>query len=348
MKKFIQVTLCAAAVLTTLTACGGSKEEGKKELVVSTWGLSEDIVNKDVVKPFEEKFDCKVILETGGTNDRYTKLAQNPKSKVDVIELSQAAAAEGYVADLFEKIDYAKLPNAKDLINPASELTKSGYGPAHTINSIGIVYNPTELGFEIKEWADLWRPELKGKVSIPDITTTFGPAMMQVANDYKKGDMKADKGEAAFKALEELKPNIVKTYAKSSDLANMFASKEIAVAVVGDFGLPTIQQAQKDVKFVVPESGTYANFNTMDINKNSENKDLAYEYINWRISSELQTTTAKSLNESPTNSKVNLDEETAKNKTYGKVAENAKLLDYTLINPLLKEWTDKWNRTLNN
>ena len=101
------------------------------------------------------------------------------------------------------------------------------------------------------------------------------------------------------------------------------------------------------MKFVVPASGTYANFNTIDINKNSKNKELAYEYVNFRLSQELQSSTAITLNEAPTNKDVVLDEETALNKTYGEVAANAKTIDYSFVNPLLNNWIDQWNRIVN-
>ncbi len=354
MKKKKTFAICLATLMTTLalTGCGAKTEDaqttdGKRQLVISTWGLSEDILKTDVYAPFEEKFNCEIVLEIGATPERYTKLVSDPNSKVDIIDLSQSKAAEGYEAGIFEQIDYSKIPNAKDLIPAASELTKSGYGPAYTINSIGIIYDKEAVGFEIKEFADLWKPELAGKISIPEITSTFGPAMMYVANDYKGGDIATDEGAKAFEALEELKPNIVKTYSKSSDLANMFASDEIQVAVVGDFAIPTIQSAAPQVEFVSPASGTYANFNTMDINKNSKNKDLAYEFINWRLSNELQTKTASSLNEAPTNSTVQLTEDVAKNKTYGEIAAKAKPIDYSIVNPLMPNWIDQWNRILN-
>ncbi|MDO4926756.1 MAG: ABC transporter substrate-binding protein [Turicibacter sp.] len=349
MKKTWKLALGAAMALALVTGCSGNETEGsgKKQLVVSTWGLSQDVWEQEVKIPFEEKFDCELVLEVGGTNERYTKLANNPNAGVDIVELSQSAAANGYEAGLFESIDYSKVPNAASLIEPAAKLAEDGFGAAYTVNSIGIIYNPDAVGFEINDWSDLWNPALEGKVSIPDITTTFGPAMVYVANDFANGDIEADQGEAAFKALEELKPNIVKTYAKSSDLANMFASGEIAVAVVGDFGIPTIEQAQPNVKFVVPASGTYANFNTIDINKNSQNKELAYEYVNWRLSQELQSATAVSLNEAPTNKDVVLTEEVAQNKTYGEAAENAKVINYSFVNPLLNNWIDQWNRIVN-
>ena len=42
------------------------------------------------------EFSCEIVTETGGTNDRYTKLAADPNSTIDVIELSQATDSEGH------------------------------------------------------------------------------------------------------------------------------------------------------------------------------------------------------------------------------------------------------------
>ena len=258
-----------------------------------------------------------------------------------MIELSQAMTAKGVEEGLFDTIDLSKIENAADLIGAAKTLAENGQGVPYTINSIGIMYDPEATGFEITSFDDLWKPELAGKVSIPEITTTFGPAMVYMASDHAGADIKSDNGDAAFKALEELKPNLVKTYTKSSDLINMFTSGEVAAAVVGDFGVPTIQAANPNLVYITPEE-TYANFNTISITKNCKNKELAYEYLNYRLSQELQTKTGKALNEAPTNKKVSFTEEESKNMTYGAAAENG------FVNPLLNQWIDQWNRIINN
>ena len=255
--------------------------------------------------------------------------------------------AKGIEEGLFEDIDLSKIENAADMITAAKTMADAGQGVAYTINSIGIMYNPDAVDFEIKGFDDLWDSRLEGMVSIPEITTTFGPAMVYMASDHAGVDIKSDNAEAAFKALEELKPNLVKTYAKSADLINMFTSGEVAVAVVGDFGVPTIQAANPDLVYVTPDI-TYANFNTISITKNCKNKDLAYEYLNYRLSPELQAKTGKALNEAPTNKKVEFTEEESKNMTYGPKAANAKVLDYSFVNPQLNSWIDQWNRIINN
>lgn len=350
MKKVLALSLCAAMALTGCAGAapkGESKSTEEKKLVLSTYGLSEDISAEEVYKPFEDQFGCKIITETGSTNERYTKLSANAESSIDVIELSQAMTAKGIEEGLFEPLDLKKIENSQNLIGTAKTMAEAGQGVAYTINSIGIMYDPEAVGFEIKSFDDLWKAELEGSVAIPDITTTFGPAMVYMASDYKGVDVTSDNGKAAFEALEELKPNLVKTYAKSSDLINMFTSGEIKAAIVGDFGVPTIQKANPNLVFVSPEV-TYANFNTISITKNCKDKELAYAYINYRLSKELQDKTTKALNEAPTNNQVTVAEENSKNMTYGPIAENAKVLDYTFVNPVLSDWIDQWNRIINN
>lgn len=342
MKKVLTVLLS----LLFLVGCSSGNTE-ERTLVISTWGLSEDTLWEDVYKPFEDAYNVKIVLDTGTTAERYTKLKSDPNSNIDVIELSQKAAADGYADGLFETLDYTKIDNAENLIDGAKSLTASGFGPAYTINSIGIVYDREAVGFEIKEWSDLWDSSLASSISIPDITTTFGPALIAMAGDVVGTPYTDDDGVAAFAKLEELKANVVKTYSKSSDLAVMFASGEIKAAIVGDFGYPVIKEAAPNIIYTVPASATYANFNTIDINKNSENKDLAYAYINWRLAEENQLQTAESLNEAPVNKNVVLSEALQANKTYGDVAERAKGLDYSIINPLMSSWIDQFNRLMN-
>lgn len=351
MKSWKIASLSLAATVL-LAACGGTESETASsadnggELIVSTFALSEDVIKRDVLDPFSEENDVEITYEVGNSSERFTKLQNNPNSTIDVIELSQANAATGVADGLFEELDETKVPNLAKLVDGAKDAIATSGAP-YTMNSIGIIYNEEAAGMTIDEWSDLWDPSLAGKISIPDITTTFGPAMLHVASDYKGVDITTDAGAAGFEALTELKPNIIKTYSKSSDLANLFQSGEIVAAVVGDFAFPIISEANPDVQFLVPESGTYANFNTLNVVASSDNKEAAYAFINWKLSQELQTTTAASLNEAPTNVEVELDEETARNKTYGDVAQRAKAVDFTFVNENLADWINQWNETLN-
>ena len=77
MKKVFALSLCAAILLTGCggagtagTTAAGEKTSGteEKKLVLSTYGLSEDISEEEVYKPFEDQYNCKIVTETGSTN----------------------------------------------------------------------------------------------------------------------------------------------------------------------------------------------------------------------------------------------------------------------------------------
>ncbi|MGF0040378.1 extracellular solute-binding protein [Peptoniphilaceae bacterium SGI.131] len=371
MKKFMAVLLAAMLILT---ACKGSSKETektdkgttseqaktesdstkdnnntgeKKKLVISTWGSNEEVLRKDVIEPFEKEFNVEVVLDIGSTSERLTKLKEDPNYEADIIELSQSAALEAQELGLVDKIESSKVKDYENLIPVAKEFASRGYGIPYTINSIGIIYNPNGAKKEIKEWADLWDAALAGRIAVPDITSTFGPAIIAMAGDVAGTPIDKDNGQKAFEKLKELKPNIVKAYAKSGDMLNMFSNNEIDAAIIGDFNVGRVQEVLKDAVYVVPQSGTYANMNTLEINAKSKNKDLALEFINYRIKKENMERTGKSLNEAPTNSTVELAPEVSKNMTYADVAKRAKSLDFSIVNKNLSSWIDQFNRLLN-
>ena len=69
----------------------------------------------------------------------------------------------------------------------------------------------------------------------------------------------------------------------------MFQAGEVQVAVVVDFAIPTVQKQTSNVVSVVPESGTYANYNTVNIVKDAKTKKMRTKYVNFRIGAENQT-----------------------------------------------------------
>lgn len=335
------LSLAAAGLLFASSQVGAADQ-----LVVSTFAINEDIIKSDIFEPFTEQTGVEIVNEAGNSGERFTKLQNNPNAQIDVIELSQSHSTQGVKEGLFEPLDASKVENIDQLIENGKAIVDEA-GVPYAVNSLGIIYNPEAIDFEIKEWSDLWNPALEGKIAIPDITATFGSIFMHTVSDYKGVDITEDNGEAAFQGLEELKPNILRTYSKSSDLANLFQSGEIVAAVVGDFAVPMIMEGNSSVQYIVPESGTYANYNTVNVLANSENKEAAYDYVNWRIDQVLQTQVASSLNESPTNANVELSEDVAANKTYGEVAERAKPVDFDFIDSNLETWIQQWNTIIN-
>lgn len=346
LKKVLVVTIASILALTTLVGCGASAKSGKETLIISTWGLNEDKLWESLLKPFEEENNVKIVLETGNNSERLTKLKNNKNSNVDLVYLAESFAQQGSSAGIFETIDQSKIENIKSVSENSKSVLDNGNGVAYTLNGMGIIVSP-KANVEIDSWDDLWSEELKGKIAIPDITTTNGAAMLSIAADKARVELSKDNGEAAFKEIEKLKPNVVKTYSKSSDLANMFASEEIYVAVAADFAFDMVQKNVTDAQYIVPSEGTYLNFNTININKNSQNKDLAYKFINYALSDEVQKRNITALSDAPVNENIEVEESEIKNLIHGETEKKSKVLDYNFINSSMEQWINNWNRIMN-
>ncbi|MCV3296630.1 ABC transporter substrate-binding protein [Oenococcus kitaharae] len=338
------------AILSVLSLTAGSvNAKGSKSLTISTFGLSTKQMQTDVLTPFSKKAGVKTNAQFGDSATRLTQVEKNKNSGVDVIELSQNNALTANKATVFQKLDFSKLKNFKYLSKSQQKLARQTNSIPYTINSFGIIYDQSKTG-KITNWNQLWSSKFKNKLAIPDITTTFGPATMYVAADHVGKSITNKGGAAAFSALKTLKPNLVKTYAQSSDLANMFNSGQISAAIVGDYAVGMLQASNSKLQYVVPDSGTYANYDTVSIVKGSKNLKAAYQYLDFRISQSVQKRVAKttSLNNAPVNQKVKLNAAAAKNKTYGKVADRARTVDFNYVNKHLKTWITRWNSLINN
>jgi putative spermidine/putrescine transport system substrate-binding protein len=138
------------------------------KLVVSIWGGSwRDLVASTAAEKFTGETGMPVEFVTGGTIDRLNKarLAKgNPESDVTF-----TTSHVGWLYandDLYERLDFGKLANAKHLV-PAARISPFHIGTWAYVYTIG--YRPDLLpDIRFDSWGDLWKPELKGKLAAPD------------------------------------------------------------------------------------------------------------------------------------------------------------------------------------
>ena len=369
MKKRTLSMVLAAAMAASLTACGGSsapettaaaKETEAKESVnpaegaadlgnfegqelkVSTFSFNAELLQKNVYDPFMEATGCKLIVEGGKNAERMTKIKETPEN-YDVVIIGDAFIADLIDDGLVEEIDSSKLSNLDALYDIAKAPFGEKYGPAYTFNRLGIVYDKATCPIEITSWADLWNPELEGLVAIPDITTTSGP-LFYYSVAAMEGLTPGQDDEAIFTKLAELKPNVMKTYTSANDTITMLNQGEISAAVLLDFSYTAAKSASEDYVWVDPSEGSYSGFNTINIIKGCQNKELAEAFVDFYISKEVQLAEALDGVDAPVRTDVELTEEQSANFTYGKeMIEGLQIPDWAVINATKADWTNKWN-----
>ncbi|MFC5447030.1 ABC transporter substrate-binding protein [Paenibacillus aestuarii] len=359
VKKMVRSLLTVSLIGLALSGCGTSapKEQAgatagaassapkgePTQLVISTWGFSDDFFKKEIYAPFEKEHNVKIVLDTGNNADRLNKVRQGT-SNVDLIYLSDYYAQQGIDAGLFEKIDRSRIPNLNDIYDMAKAPLGQDYGPAYTISQLGIAYNPKATGGkELKSWSDLWSPELAKKLTMPNITGTTGPMILDAAS--RVAGSTPFNEDQAFAKLKDLNKSVVKYYGQTSEFVNMFAQGEIAAGPIMEMYVKDLKAAVPETKFITPQEGGYAIMNTVNVVKGSKNKQLAEDFINYHLSKEVQEKVAKAKVDSPVNTKLQLTGADAEGITYGADTVNKlNKLDMKFVNQNLKAWIDRFNK----
>jgi putative spermidine/putrescine transport system substrate-binding protein len=335
--RFARLTALAA-----LVAAGFSASAEAKTLTISWWGYNGEKMNANIIEPFKKICGCDIVFETGNNADRLNKLRLRDGKGVDVIYLSDSFSQLGIEQGQFMEIDPAKIPNLSEIYELGRQ-PQGKYGPAYTIGRVGIVYDTAKVDPAITSWNDLWRADLEKSISLPGITTTAGPMVVMQAGKHAQSDAFED-SEGAFSAIEEMKPNVVKNYNTGSELVNLISTGEVRVAVAQDFTLASMQAAVPTMTWAKLTDGDIATLNTINIPKGSENVELAYQFINFALSKDVQQKEAEQGVDAPINTKVELTPEQAKMWTYGAEQVGAlTLVDYAKLNEAKTDWIDQWN-----
>src|SRR5216684_6626633 len=142
--------------------------QAQDKLVVSVWGGSwRDMVAEIIGKKFTAETGVSVEFITGGTIDRLNKekLAKgNPESD---ITFTTSHVGWLYANDgLYETLDLSKVPNAKNLVAQA-KISPFHIGTWAYVYTIGYRSDLIK-DMKFESWADLWKPEVKGKLAAPD------------------------------------------------------------------------------------------------------------------------------------------------------------------------------------
>lgn len=334
MKLRLSISLLALAMTAGVA-------HAQDTFTISWWGFNGDKLNANIIEPFKEMCDCEVVFETGNNADRLNKLAVRGGEGVDVIFLTDSFSQVGVEQGLFQPVDRSMIPNVTKLYEMA-QAPQGEFGPAYSIGRVSVVYDSAKVE-PITSWSDLWREDLADSVTLPGITTTAGPMMVLRAAAQAGVDAYADT-DAAFAAIEEMKPNIVKNYNTGSEMINLISTGEATVAVAQDFTFGSLKEAVPTMVEAELSDGGIATLNTINIPTGAENVELAHKFINFVLSTEVQLIEAQQGVDAPVNAEVVLTEEEAANWTYGE-DEIAKLnrIQYDALNAAKVDWIDRWN-----
>lgn len=327
--------------LSTLALLTTASYAADKTLTISVYAFAQDDFKDILYKPFEEKCGCKLVVETGNSVERLAKMEANKGNPVvDMAVVSMADALQASRAGLIDKIDTAKLSNYDKLYDIAKDPNKDGMSVGYTFYATSIVYRTDKM--KIDSWADLLKPENVSHIAFPNVTTNQGPTslyMIEKALGNDSADLKS-----AIAAIGENSNDIVTFYVKSSQLVQLMQQEEIWAAPIGRFSWAPFTKLDLPLGWATPKEGQTGGMNVMVVAKDTKNSDLAHEFMDFWLSTEVQSKIADKLVDSPANKEVKVSDDVANNITYGEeTAKNLQLIPSDVILDNRDNWLKEWN-----
>ena len=327
---------------SALALSAGFAAAADKTLTISVYGASQDAYQAGLYTPFEEKCGCKLVIEQGNSSERLAKLEANAAAPVvDVIAFSDANALEAAQKGLTQPLDHAKLSNIANLYDFAQDPVGDKAAVAYTFYGTSIAYDGAVID-SVDSWLDLFSDKLKGQVALPNISTTQGPVTLYM---IEKALGSEDPTFAkAIEKVAENRDNIVTFYEKGGQIPQLMQQGEIAAAPIGRFGWANLIKTVPTAKWAAPKEGQTGGMNVLALVKGSQNEELAYEFIDYWLSAEVQQAIALSLADSPVNKLVEVPADVAENLSYGE--EMAAAISFVPAQAQIEHrnsWLEGWN-----
>lgn len=313
-------------------------------LTISVYAFAQDAYKEALYDPFEAICGCELVIETGNSVERMAKIEANAADPViDMAVISSHDALGLANQGLLAPIDPASLSNYDLLYPSAQDPLGNGMAVGYTFYASSIVYRSDLV--TIESWADLLAPELAGQVALPNITGTQGPLTLMMLN-AALGQDPSDFGPT-IDAIGEHADDIVTFYSRSSELAQLMLQEEVIAAPVGRFAWSRFQNTPFPFAWAEPAEGQAGGMNVMIMTKDNGNEELALQFMDYWLSTEVQTRIANARIDSPANMAVEVSAEVAEGLTYG----NDLINSLTILPPedIIAQrdgWVDQWNRVV--
>jgi len=306
-------------------------------------------VNKIV--PQFEAMGGNIEFVTGSPQSNLAKLiAARGRAPFDVMEVLDAQEKDFFeTMDFIQPIDPSNIPNTQFLDD--WQFNEWRVASWHTQETI--CYNRDkfeELGLPApKTYNDLTNPKLKGRISIPDITSGGGLANFGAIAHAAGGDeQNVGPGLDLIKRM-----NALKFWSRGGEVVTQLQSGDVYAAVVHAGWCVRARNAGANVMTVHPQIGDKAvgvhKYGWLVLMKSSENKKAAEWFMNAYNDPEYQLEYARKSGVVPVNKKaiaslasdpvlaemLELDS--------AKIARQLKV-DYSKAD--ISSWTDQWNRSV--
>ncbi|MFP7696757.1 extracellular solute-binding protein [Trueperella sp. LYQ143] len=297
MKRSVAL-LCSLAlpvVGLSLTGCGGNDSADDPNTLVVYTARSEAL-NNAVIPQFEKETGIKVEVVTAGTGELIKRVKSEGDHPLGDVLWAADETMLSSQKDMFEKYT-----SPEDANMPAEFKNKSGYfTPAFADPTVMVVNKGLAGSMQIKSFADLLNPELKGKIAFGDPVNSSSAFQVLMAMLYTAGNGDP-MSKAAWDYVDKFLANLDGKIANSSSqVYKGVANGEYVVGLTWEDPAANLVKSGADVEVVFPAEGAIFPGESVQIIKGAAHLDNAKKFVDFMINEETQnrvgeTTTVRPL-----------------------------------------------------
>ena len=258
---------------------------GKREVNICSWG---EYIDTSLIAQFEEETGIKVNYQTTDSNETlYNLLETTGWSGFDVVVPSDYMISQLIEEGRLAELNYDNIPNFAKIDDRFKNLSydpENKYTVPYTWGTLGIIYN-TQRVTEPVTWDLMFDPDHAGDVlMIRNSRDAFGIALLSLG--YSVNTTNEEEIRQAYERVAQPNKDGVYQAFVMDEVFQLMESGSAAAATyyAGDY--LSMLEANPDLAYAVPESGSNWFVDAMCVLKDAKNKDEAEEWINFLCSTE--------------------------------------------------------------
>ena len=336
------VLRASAAAALTVAISPPLRAEGKTTLVSTIFGGAyEAAYRKNFVEPFESDNDAEVILKYGTSGEWVANsLLNRDRPEIDVVCLAYPDSIRAVNEGLGIELTPQDVPNVID-VAPIwyDSYRKQAVGIDYA--SWGMTYRTDTNIPAPTSWLDLFKPEYKGKVIVPNLTTSGGfQTLVMMAKLHGGGETNIDPG---FEAMKRLKPNIRKFYLSNSEAGQLIERGDAVIGAMYDAASWFMTDGGKPIRWMIPKEGVLVGMVSLHIAPKTVHMALAKKFVNFVISPGPQAGFCNQMTVGPVNTKAKLVPPASDRVP---ILDSIIMPDWFKIVEQMPDWIDRWNREI--
>ena len=283
--------------LGALTACTSSKS---RRLNVMNWG---DYIAPNTIATFEKEFGVRVRYATYENNEELFGKIMSGNSGWDVVFPTHNRIEPLRDLGLIQPLDHARLSTSNLFARFQTPLWDRSldWSVPYMWTTSGIAYNRLKFPFQPSSWADLWRVETRGKMTmLDDVDDVFGAALAKLGFLYNSAN--ADELRKAQREIIAQK-SLVRAYI-STEARDQMVAGDVLIAETFATTAQLAIDGNADLSYVLPKEPYAAYCDCAVILKESKRGDLAHEFLNFILRPEVSAEIAATIRTATPNEKA--------------------------------------------